>query len=745
MSRATKGARVVRLARLLRLVRVVKLFRLRARRVEDDDDDDVEQQPSKVAKRLTELATRKIVILLLLMVAVFPLFDDPLGATGASSDGSYRRLGVQTLHALRPTLPEDTTASDYCLSEMDEFCSNLRTYVSKMGKVRYLRVDGHDYDEYLKSIYFHRQGKGWFQGVKSTYSKSGGPRGKDSLGFPVHEGQGRMESDKRPLGKKRKACSIAPCSNEGAWDPREDLVDSLADLKDLYGWRIGEGKDLDWSVVQEGDCVHPRECIQTGTVVFYDTRDAAKFDALLNLLRMVVVMVVLTTAVVVYTQDATVLVVGPIERMMSLVRRLAENPLGNMSQRKRNSQKHIDQTDETFLLDQTLTKISGLLQVGFGAAGAEVIARSMDTSLQNQTYVLPGKRVTAVFGFAIVEDFTVTCGALEEDTITYVNTVASIVHAGAAAFHGAPNKNIGCAFLLVWKICDGTLPGLRDLRDKDPPPNTPEFRQWRTARRAATSVASRAQDDIASRPVPPLEMVESALAAFLKVQVDLRAANADGGRLSHFCNDPRVKKALGDDFKVKMGFGLHVGWAIEGTIGSKFKIDASYLSPNVNVSARLEAATHMYDCPLLFSGFFADELSPAARSFCRMVDVVSVKGSNVPLELWTFDISTYPGSSPAPFTTVLNGHKVPKAVDFAGDLYYRDLQRDISPDFMSRFNDGIQDYVAGDWLSSKKNLSDALKIMPADGPTKTLYRVLKSYDFRAPADWRGYRALTSKT
>jgi hypothetical protein len=113
--------------------------------------------------------------------------------------------------------------------------------------------------------------------------------------------------------------------------------------------------------------------------------------------------------------------------------------------------------------------------------------------------------------------------------------------------------------------------------------------------------------------------------------------------------------------------------------------------------------------------------------------------------LWTFDISTYPGSSPAPFTTVLNGHKVPKAVDFAGDMYYRDLQRYIRPEFMSRFNDGIQDYVAGDWLSSKKNLSEALKIMPSDGPTKTLYRVLKSYEFRAPSDWRGYRALTSKT
>lgn len=39
------------------------------------------------------------------------------------------------------------------------------------------------------------------------------------------------------------------------------------------------------------------------------------------------------------------------------------------------------------------------------------------------------------------------------------------------------------------------------------------------------------------------------------------------------------------NFKVNMGFGLHVGWAIEGAIGSDFKIDASYLSPNVNISA----------------------------------------------------------------------------------------------------------------------------------------------------------------
>ena len=42
---------------------------------------------------------------------------------------------------------------------------------------------------------------------------------------------------------------------------------------------------------------------------------------------------------------------------------------------------------------------------------------------------------------------------------------------------------------------------------------------------------------------------------------------------------------------VNMGYGLHTGWAIEGAIGSDFKIDASYLSPNVNLASRIEAAT----------------------------------------------------------------------------------------------------------------------------------------------------------
>ena len=56
------------------------------------------------------------------------------------------------------------------------------------------------------------------------------------------------------------------------------------------------------------------------------------------------------------------------------------------------------------------------------------------------------------------------------------------------------------------------------------------------------------------------------------------------------------------NYEVKLGLGLHMGYAIEGAIGSYYKIDVSYLSPHVNISARLEGATKIYGVPLLISG-----------------------------------------------------------------------------------------------------------------------------------------------
>ena len=88
-----------------------------------------------------------------------------------------------------------------------------------------------------------------------------------------------------------------------------------------------------------------------------------------------------------------------------------------------------------------------------------------------------------------------------------------------------------------------------------------------------------------------------------------------------------------------MGFGLHLGYSIEGAIGSMYKIDASYLSPNVNMASKLEEKTKEYGVPLLISGNFYKFMSNEARTFLRQVDNINIgTDENVDLlSLYTVD------------------------------------------------------------------------------------------------------------
>ena len=92
------------------------------------------------------------------------------------------------------------------------------------------------------------------------------------------------------------------------------------------------------------------------------------------------------------------------------------------------------------------------------------------------------------------------------------------------------------------------------------------------------------------------------------------------------------------DYKVRIGFGLHVGWGIEGAIGSDFKIDASYLSPHVNMAQNLEGCTKQYGVPLLISAELFKIMSSKSKSNLRHLDTVTIKGYHEPLPLYTYDV-----------------------------------------------------------------------------------------------------------
>lgn len=91
-------------------------------------------------------------------------------------------------------------------------------------------------------------------------------------------------------------------------------------------------------------------------------------------------------------------------------------------------------------------------------------------------------------------------------------------------------------------------------------------------------------------------------------------------------------------YQVKLGLGLHMGYAIEGAIGSYYKIDASYLSPNVNMSMRLEGATKAFGVPLLISGTLHKVLTRKTKGNCRQVDYCTMQGNEHPVKLYTVDV-----------------------------------------------------------------------------------------------------------
>merc|ERR1711972_360851 len=152
---------------------------------------------------------------------------------------------------------------------------------------------------------------------------------------------------------------------------------------------------------------------------------------------------------------------------------------------------------------------------------------------------------------------------------------------------GSANKNMGEAFLLVWRL---------------------------------SSYAHEHRSRIA----------DLAVLSFIQVVVEL----SRDAQLSEYREHPALLARL-PKFRVRLGFGLHLGWSIEGAIGSEFKIDASYLSPHVNIASRLEAATTEYGVTILMSEPLVRCCNIEFRRHLRPVDRVKFQGSKTPMRLFT--------------------------------------------------------------------------------------------------------------
>ena len=222
--------------------------------------------------------------------------------------------------------------------------------------------------------------------------------------------------------------------------------------------------------------------------------------------------------------------------------------------------------------------------------------------------MMPGKKSMCIFGFCDIRNFTDATEVLEANVMVFVNEIAEICHEVVNRVGGNPNKNIGDAFLLVWKFNEEDSITVQNRHEA--------VLELRSSLRVR-------------------QMADLAVYSFVKMVAEISRAPS----LQKYRNNSGLKDRISNYQGVKMGFGLHVGWAIEGPIGSEFKIDASYLGSHVNMASRLEGATKAYGIPILVSGDLYDLMTLKNKEHLRQIDKVEVKAGEKPMDLYTVDLS----------------------------------------------------------------------------------------------------------
>lgn len=356
--------------------------------------------------------------------------------------------------------------------------------------------------------------------------------------------------------------------------------------------------------------------------VALDQRDRNRDDAFLSIYRTLCICVILGIGTYMFSNRTFSLVLEPIVGMMQKVEQIRTNPLEAIHMHEKSTGRHeanfltalakyntartflgrwlakqeiakiYYKNKETEMLERTIVKIGSLLAVGFGPAGAEIVARNIASTTEGLNVFLPGKRVEAIFGCIRIHDFGTIAGILKRRVMLFVNHISDIVHGVVDEFHGFTNRSDGDSFQLIWKL-------------------TPEMTE-----------AEKAQ------------VHDMALAACVKITVAIGRSLA----LNEYRNMPPLVLQI-PKFRVRVSFGLHRGWAVEGAIGSMMKIDPSYLSADVNVAESVQRLNKNYrtSC-ILVSDAVRNGCSKSMRGLLRLVDKVRLESRRSDLSIYSLDL-----------------------------------------------------------------------------------------------------------
>ncbi len=85
---------------------------------------------------------------------------------------------------------------------------------------------------------------------------------------------------------------------------------------------------------------------------------------------------------------------------------------------------------------------------------------------------------------------------------------------------------------------------------------------------------------------------------------------------------------------IKVGMGMHTGPLIMGIIGDEIRRDATLISDTVNTAARIESTTKVLEADILLSQDSVKKLVDPKQFFIKPMGEVSVKGKNIPIQVY---------------------------------------------------------------------------------------------------------------
>ncbi len=150
--------------------------------------------------------------------------------------------------------------------------------------------------------------------------------------------------------------------------------------------------------------------VGTSSSAVFERRWPSMLQGILNLCRTLFLCSVLAAGAIYFSRDANRLVLQPIKRMVAVVEEISANPLKGLAdvaahaeagplvdssaaEGGRRGRKEL-KNYETRILELSINKICSLMAVGFGDAGAEIIAENMRNGGALNPMV-PGKKMCA--------------------------------------------------------------------------------------------------------------------------------------------------------------------------------------------------------------------------------------------------------------------------------------------------------------------------------------------------------------